>query len=162
MNPPSAWAVAVRDAPKVAELCWTHPSPKGPKGRFDPGNPNFWAIWSFSPNKEAAKSVLLHLSQPASVEKMVAASGGYDLPAFEKLTTLKTWRKRPPKGTSITIRRRRRGRSISARRRRRGSAPDLAQATMTKMIALHAGGVDRQGDGLGGDGAGRLHAELDR
>ena len=34
-NPPSAWAVAKRDAPKVAEQLWTFPSPKGPKGRFD-------------------------------------------------------------------------------------------------------------------------------
>jgi len=31
---------------------------------------------------------------------MVAASGGYDLPAFENLTTLKTWAEEgPPKGT---------------------------------------------------------------
>ncbi len=31
MNPPSAWAVAKRDAPKVAEQLWTFPSPRGPK-----------------------------------------------------------------------------------------------------------------------------------
>ena len=42
-NPPSAWAVAVRDAPKVAEQLWTFPSPKGPKGRFDSAVPFFWA-----------------------------------------------------------------------------------------------------------------------
>src|SRR5216683_80157 len=49
---------------------------------------------------EAAKSLLVHLSQPAAIEKFVAASGGYDLPAFEKLTTLKTWAEEgPPKGT---------------------------------------------------------------
>jgi ABC-type glycerol-3-phosphate transport system substrate-binding protein len=35
-NPPSAWAVAKRDNPKVAEDCWTFPAPKGPKGRFMP------------------------------------------------------------------------------------------------------------------------------
>ena len=30
----------------------------------------------------------------------MAASGGYDLPAYEKLTTLKTWAEEgPPKGT---------------------------------------------------------------
>ena len=86
MNPPSAWAVAVRDAPKIAELCWTHPSPKGPKGRFDPGNPNFWAIWSFSANKAAAKSLLMDLSQRASVEQLVAASHGYDIPPFQSCT----------------------------------------------------------------------------
>ena len=32
-NPPSAWAVAKRDAPQVAADCWTFPSPAGPKGR---------------------------------------------------------------------------------------------------------------------------------
>ena len=32
MNPPSAWAVAKRDAPKVAEQCWTHGFPVGTEG----------------------------------------------------------------------------------------------------------------------------------
>ena len=100
MNPPSAWAVAKRDAPLVAEQCWTHGFPVGPKGRFAPFLPYFLAIWSFSKNKEAAKSLITHLSQPASIEKLVNASGGYDLPAFEKLTTLKVWAEQePPKGT---------------------------------------------------------------
>src|SRR5215469_6351387 len=36
MNPPSAWAVAKRDNPKVAEICWHHPMPKGPKGALPP------------------------------------------------------------------------------------------------------------------------------
>ena len=100
MNPPSAWAVARRDAPKIAEQCWTHGFPVGPKGRFAPFLPYFWTVWEFSKNKEAAKSLLTYLSQPASIEKLVAASGGYDLPAFEKLTTLKTWAEEgPPKGT---------------------------------------------------------------
>ena len=100
MNPPSAWAVAKRDAPQVAEQCWTHGFPVGPKGRFAPFLPYYWSIWKFAKNKEAAKSLLLHLSQPDAVEKMVRASGGYDLPAFEKLTTLKVWAEEgPPKGT---------------------------------------------------------------
>jgi ABC-type glycerol-3-phosphate transport system substrate-binding protein len=60
-NPPSAWAVAVRDAPKVAEQCWHFPSPKGPKGRFDAAQVSFWGIWNFSPNKAAAKSLALYL-----------------------------------------------------------------------------------------------------
>jgi ABC-type glycerol-3-phosphate transport system substrate-binding protein len=34
MNPPSAWAVAKRDNPKVAEQCWTHDMPRGPAGRL--------------------------------------------------------------------------------------------------------------------------------
>jgi ABC-type glycerol-3-phosphate transport system substrate-binding protein len=99
-NPPSAWAVAKRDAPQVAEQCWTHGFPKGPAGRFAPFLPYFWGIWNFSKNKSAAKSLLVHLSQRSSAEKMVAASSGYDLPSFEKLTDFKTWAEEsPPKGT---------------------------------------------------------------
>ena len=100
MNPPSAWAVAKRDAPQVAEQCWTHGFPAGPKGRFAPFVPFFWNIWNFSKNKEAAKSLLVHMSQPDSIARLVEASGGYDLPAYEKLTLLKTWAEQgPPKGT---------------------------------------------------------------
>jgi ABC-type glycerol-3-phosphate transport system substrate-binding protein len=100
MNPPSAWAVAKRDAPQVAEQCWTHGMPAGPKGRYAPFLPYFWGIWNFSKNKSAAKSLLVHLSQRASAEKMVAASGGYDLPSFASFTDFKTWAEEaPPKGT---------------------------------------------------------------
>ncbi|HEY4472975.1 MAG TPA: extracellular solute-binding protein [Stellaceae bacterium] len=98
-NPPSAWAVAVRDAPKVAEQCWHFSSPKGPKGRFDPAQPSFWGIWKFSPNKAAAKSLALHLWEKESVEQLVAASHGYDIPCFGTLRQFKTWAEEgPPKG----------------------------------------------------------------
>lgn len=100
MNPPSAWAVAARDAPDIASQCWTHGFPAGPKGRFAPYLPYYWAVWNFSKNKAAAKSLITHMSQPAAIEKLVAASNGYDLPAYENLTTLKTWAEvGPPKGT---------------------------------------------------------------
>jgi Bacterial extracellular solute-binding protein len=100
MNPPSAWAVAKRDAPQVAQQCWTHGMPAGPKGRFAPFLPYFSGIWNFSKNRSAAKSLLIYLSQPEAVEKMVQASSGYDLPSFEKLTTFKVWAEEgPPKGT---------------------------------------------------------------
>ncbi|HKH68894.1 MAG TPA: ABC transporter substrate-binding protein, partial [Reyranella sp.] len=95
-----AWAVAKRDAPKVAEQCWTHGFPAGPAGRFGPFLPFFWGTWNFSKNQSAAKSLLTAMSQPDAAEKMVIASGGYDLPSFEKLTTFKTWAEEsPPKGT---------------------------------------------------------------
>jgi ABC-type glycerol-3-phosphate transport system substrate-binding protein len=93
LNPPSAWAVAKRDAPKIAEQLWTHGMPAGPQGRFA-------AIWNFSKNKSAAKSLLAHLSQPAAIEKLVVASGGYDVPSFSNMKTLKVWANEgPPKGT---------------------------------------------------------------
>ena len=98
-NPPSAWAVAVRDAPKVAEQCWHFPSPKGPKGRFDAAQASFWGIWNFSPNKAAAKSLALHLWETDSVKQLVAASKGYDIPAFLTLRNFDTWANEgPPKG----------------------------------------------------------------
>jgi ABC-type glycerol-3-phosphate transport system substrate-binding protein len=100
MNPPSAWAVAKRDNPQVAEQLWTHGMPSGPSGRYAPFLPYFWGIWNFSKNKTAAKDLLMFLSQRPSVEKMVEASQGYDLPSFEKLTDLKIWAEiGPPKGT---------------------------------------------------------------
>jgi len=37
-NPPSAWAVATRDAPAVAQDVWHLAPPAGPKGRFVPHN----------------------------------------------------------------------------------------------------------------------------
>ncbi|WP_315779901.1 MULTISPECIES: ABC transporter substrate-binding protein [unclassified Bradyrhizobium] len=144
MNPPSAWAVAKRDAPQIAEQCWTHGFPVGPKGRFAPFLPYFWSIWSFSKNKEAAKSLIVHLSKPSSIEKMVVASGGYDLPAYQKLTTLKVWQEEgPPKGTLYhypnpynhqTL-------SIAASPAPPKIAQQIyAQATMTKMCLRYAQG----------------------
>jgi ABC-type glycerol-3-phosphate transport system substrate-binding protein len=100
MNPPSAWAVAKRDAPKVAEQLWTFPTPRGPKGRYQPYLPYFWGIWRFSKNKPAAKSLITHISQRSAVEKMVAASQGYDIPAFARLNDFRTWAEEgPPRGT---------------------------------------------------------------
>ena len=100
MNPPSAWAVAKRDAPQVAEQLWTHGFPVGPKGRFAPASMYFIGMWNFGKNKTAGKSLIRHLSTRSAVEKMTIASGGYDLPAFEKLTTFKVWAEEgPPKGT---------------------------------------------------------------
>ena len=56
MNPPSAWAVAKRDAPKVAEQLWTHGMPKGPKGRYAPFLPYFWGVWGFSKNRRRPRT----------------------------------------------------------------------------------------------------------
>ena len=100
MNPPSAWAVAKRDNPKVAEKCWTHPVPKGPKGRFVGQLPMFYGVWQFSKNKTAAKELLTYISQKSSVAQLVEASVGYDLPSFKSMYDLPTWSKvEPPVGT---------------------------------------------------------------
>ncbi len=99
-NPPSAWAVGKRDAPQIAEKCWTHGFPKGQKGRFNTILPRFYGLWSFSKNKLAAKSLLEYLTSREVAERQVAASQGYDIPPYPKFNDFKTWDEQgPPKGT---------------------------------------------------------------
>jgi ABC-type glycerol-3-phosphate transport system substrate-binding protein len=99
-NPPSAWAVAKRDAPQVAEKCWTHGFPKGPAGRFNPILPRLYGVWSFSKNKAAANSLLEYLALRPAAERQVAASQGYDIPPYPKFNDFKTWDEEgPPKGS---------------------------------------------------------------
>ena len=144
MNAPSAWAVAKRDAPQVAEQLWTHGFAAGPKGRFAPYLPFFWTIWAFSKNKEAARSLLVHLSQPSSIEKLVIASGGYDLPAYEKLMTLQVWAEaEPPKGTLYHYPNPHHHQKLSIAAS--PAPPKVAQqiytqATLTKMVLRYAQG----------------------
>lgn len=145
MNPPSAWAVAKRDNPKVAAQLWTFPCPKGPKGRYDPGLPFFWGIWKFSQNKAVAKSLLTYLSQRPVVEALVNASGGYDIPGFSGLRDFKIWSEQgPPKGTLYHYPPRdEQIVSISAAPAPTAIGSQIyAQATATKMIAKCTQGGD--------------------
>jgi ABC-type glycerol-3-phosphate transport system substrate-binding protein len=99
-NPPSAWAVAKRDAPDVAADCWTFPAPLGPKGRFVPTQTYFWGAYRFSPNKSAGKDLVEHLMQRDNIEAREIASSGYDLPPYAKLNDFKVWEEvGPPTGT---------------------------------------------------------------
>jgi ABC-type glycerol-3-phosphate transport system substrate-binding protein len=99
-NPPSAWAVAKRDAPTVAADCWTFPAPKGPKGRYVPLGAFSWGVWNFAPNKSAAKELIEFLCQREQVEARCNASLGYDIPPFASMTDFKIWEQvEPPKGT---------------------------------------------------------------
>ncbi len=137
-NPPSAYAVAKRDQPKVAEQLWTFHSPKGPQGRYDPCNPYFWAVWNFSQNIPAAKSLLAYLMTRPVQEKLVTASVGFDIPPYDKWMDFKIWEEEgPPKGTNYNY------------PPRHDAIPSLAgypaplrigtqmfaQATLTKLIA---------------------------
>ncbi len=100
MNPPSAWAVARRDQPQIAEQTWHHGMAAGPAGRYGPFTTQFWGLWNFGKNQSAGKSLLTALSQASAIEEMVKASAGYDNPPFANLTMLKVWAEEgPPKGT---------------------------------------------------------------
>ena len=99
-NPPSAWAVAKRDAPQVAADCWTFPAPAGPKGRFLPTLSFFWGVYKFSQNKSAAKELVEFLMQRDQVEARCIASEGYDIPPYAGMLDFKVWEKvEPPPGT---------------------------------------------------------------
>ena len=85
-----------------------------------------------------------HLSQPAAVEKLVAASGGYDLPSFANLTTFKTWAEEgPPKGTLYHYPNPHNHQTLSVAAA--PAPPKIAQqiytqAILTKMIVRHMQG----------------------
>jgi ABC-type glycerol-3-phosphate transport system substrate-binding protein len=99
-NPPSAWAVAKRDAPQVAADCWTFSAPKGPKGRYVPTATFFWGIWSFSKNQSAAKELVEYLMERPQVEARDNLVAGYDIPPYANLLDFKIWEEvEPPKGT---------------------------------------------------------------
>ncbi|HVZ07544.1 ABC transporter substrate-binding protein [Rhodopila sp.] len=98
-NPPSAWAVAKRDAPQIAEDCWTFPNPRGPKGRMVPMRPYFFGIWSFAQNQSAAKELLAYLGSREQMEALTTAVSGYDIPPYLSMSDFKIWEEvEPPKG----------------------------------------------------------------
>ncbi len=98
-NPPSAWAVAKRDKPEVAEHLIHHDTPAGPAGRFRGSLPYFWGIWEFSQNKQAAKDLMVHLADRANIHKLLNASQGYDMPLTPSYYDNKVWEwATPPTG----------------------------------------------------------------
>lgn len=100
MNPPSAWAVAKRDAPQVAADTWHFPSPIGPKGRYIPYNYCFYGAWEFGKNKTAAKELITYLQERKQVQERAVASDGYDLPPLLSMGDFEIWAEvEPPKGT---------------------------------------------------------------
>lgn len=99
-NPPSAWAVAKRDAIDVASDCWTFPAPRGPKGSFTPFLPFHWGVWKSSKNVSAGKELVEWLMQREQVEPRCVAAEGYDIPPFASMADFKVWENvEPPKGT---------------------------------------------------------------
>lgn len=146
LNPPSAWAVAVRDAPKVAEQTWHHSMPSGPKGRYASFLQPSLGIWSFAKNKSAGKSLLRHLATRASAEAMVSASKGYDIPPYASFKTFNTWAEiSPPKGTLYHYPDPHQDQILAVAAMpspHEVAAQIYAQGTMTKMVVRHAQGED--------------------
>jgi TAT (twin-arginine translocation) pathway signal sequence len=99
-NPPSAWAVAKKEAPDVAAQLWHHDVPAGARGRYRGADPAFFGIWTFAANKAAAKDLLRHLCQRDQVAKIGTGSQGFDTPLQAAFSDIEVWRKEgPPPGT---------------------------------------------------------------
>ncbi len=90
-NPPSAWTVAKRDKPEVAEQLLHHDTPAGPNGRYRGSLPYFWGIWEFSESKQAAKDLMVHLAARDNIHKLLNASQGYDMPLTPSYYDNKVW-----------------------------------------------------------------------
>ncbi len=165
MNPPSAWAVAKRDAPQVAEQCWTHGFPAGPKGRFAPFLPFFWTIVEFlqeqgSGQEPAGPSVATGFDREACRGQRRLRLAG-----FEKLTTLQDLgRGRPAEGNAVPL-----PQSLQASdpvdRRVAGATEDrpadLRPGHPDKNVReILSGRGDGKDAGLGRRRVRRLHAEL--
>ena len=166
MNPPSAWAVAKRDAPQIAEQCWTHGFPVGPEGPLRAVPAVLLGHLELRQEQVGGQEPAAHLSQPAAVEKMVAASGGYDLPSFAKLTDLQDLgRGRPAEGHALPL-------SEPAQppdavdRGGAGAAEDRRSRSTRRRIhdqddaCATAGRSDGEDARLGRKRARRLHADL--
>ncbi|HTS92591.1 MAG TPA: extracellular solute-binding protein [Stellaceae bacterium] len=149
MNPPSAWSVAKRDNIEVAKQCWTHDAPKGPKGRFAPYLPFFYGVWSFGKNKTAAAELVHHIVDKPQAKRLVAASIGYDLPAFKSYYDFDTWEKvEPPLGTVYNYPPRgdEQSRMTGAPARPDVAAQIYNQSVHTIMIAKIAQGKEKMDD----------------
>jgi ABC-type glycerol-3-phosphate transport system substrate-binding protein len=100
VNPPSAWAQAVKDRPDIGSQCWHFPLPAGPKGRFTYYFPGSMGVWSFSSNKSAAFELIEWLSQREQAESICTANHGYEAPPFVSMSDFKVWENEgPPLGT---------------------------------------------------------------
>jgi multiple sugar transport system substrate-binding protein len=90
-NPPSIWAVAVRDKLPIADSIDHAPLPSGPYGRFRVADYNSFGIWQFSPNIDLAKDLLRWLMRPDNVVKQVEASWGYNEPTLKAYNEISYW-----------------------------------------------------------------------
>ena len=101
MNPPSAWAVAKRDAPQVAQNLWTFGPPKGPKGRMMPFLPYYWTIWKFSLEQVGGEGPAdLSVAGERRSSGWSRQASGYDIPPYRKLDNFNIWSEvGPPEGT---------------------------------------------------------------
>jgi multiple sugar transport system substrate-binding protein len=83
INPISAYRTAQKLNKKLADDIYVIEPPKGPAAQMVGAASEFYGIWKFAKNKEAAKEFLRHYS--ANWREAFVASTGYNNPCFEGL-----------------------------------------------------------------------------
>ena len=167
MNPPSAWAVAVRDAPKVAEQCWHFPVAEGAEGSVRSGAALLSGGSGISRRtNRPAKSLLLHSVGEGLGRAAGRRQQGLRHPGLRNFAGLQDLgRGGSAKGRHL---------ELPAARRRDRVGLRLAGADADRQPDLRAGDDDQDdrpvhpagkdhgpGDGLGGRRARRLQPVLD-
>ena len=165
MNPPSAWAVAKRDAPQIAEQCWTHGMPAGPEGPLRAVPPVLLGHLEFQQEQVGGQEP----ADPPFAARGDREDGGGQRrlrPAVLRATdTLKVWAEEgPPKGTLYHYPNPYNHQILSIAAA--PSPPKIAQQIYTQAIhdqddrTPSAGRADGEDADLGGKRDRRLHAQL--
>ena len=82
-NPPSAWAVAKRDAPRGGGGLLDLLGADGSQGPLSCRRATFfWGVWQFSQNQTAGKELITYLMEREQVEERDNGVAGYDLPPY--------------------------------------------------------------------------------
>jgi len=99
-NPPSAWAVAVKDSPDIGKDIWHHDVPAGPKGRVRGGAQQGWCLWQYSKQQKAALELMEYMIEQEATYALIGASKGFDQPGFKKFYECPVYAEvGPPVGT---------------------------------------------------------------
>ena len=75
-NPPSAWAVAKRDAPQVAADCWTLPESARAEGPLGAAPAVFLGHLEVRQEQDGGEGMIEYLSQREQVQQLAAAGFG--------------------------------------------------------------------------------------
>ena len=101
MNPPSAYAVAVRDKPEIAKQIVDFLVAEGAQGQVRPSQLLFLGHLELLERTSRRRRACWPISRPAKFRKSwLTASSGFDIPPFESFMDFKVWEEvEPPKYT---------------------------------------------------------------
>jgi len=91
INPISVYISAKNDLPEIAKQIEHTLPPAGPEGRFATTSVYTLGIPNWSPCPQLAEDLLVFLYTPENFERWVTASGGYNVPLFQKFPNLPVW-----------------------------------------------------------------------